>query len=259
MYLTAQRVLRTKDEKTEVGINAFLYQHSEYNLPPNVQFNTEGTIDWIINKSSGKLIAESVDLVPIGNQVRSFVDIVGRETIGKECIQNFLDEVERDVKERHAPVAKITSERDIAVRFGFVYGLQENEVREYKVLTERALNLFESRNPPKWRSENPWMEIICTISDEKSVFNLSPRTSEKLKQLHGKIWVSSRRISVDHQTKGRVEPVYGDLIQHIAPVLTDLTLEQIAAQGGLILCDRSRQKKIKWPELKELPQKAGRR
>ena len=243
MYLTARRVLRTQDEKTEVGINAFLYQHSDYNLPINVQFNTEGTIDWIIDKSSGKLIAESVDLVPIGNQVRSFVDIVGRETIGKECIQNFLDEVDRDIKERHAPVSKITSERDIAVRFEFTYGLQENEVREYKVLTERALDLFEFFNPPKWRSENPWIEIICTISDEKSVFNLSSATIEELKRLHGKIWVPARRISVDHQTKDRVESMYGDLIQHIAPVLTDLTLEQIAAQGGLILCDRAHQKK----------------
>lgn len=252
MYLTAQRVLRTKDGTPEVGINAFLYQHSEYNLPPNVQFHTEGTIDWIIDKSPGKLIAESVDLVPIDNQVLSFVDIVGRETIDKEYIQNFLDLVESDITERHAPVTKITSERDIAVRFGFTYGLQENEVREYKALTERALNLFDSRNPPKWLSESPWIEIICTTSDEKSVFNLSSATTEKLQQIHGKIWVPVRRISADHQTKNLVQSMYGDLIQHIAPILTDLTLEQIAAQGGLILCDSSRKKKIKWPELREL-------
>ena len=251
MYLTARRVLLTKDGKTEVGINAFLYQHSEYNLPPNVQFDTGGTIDWIIKKSPEKLVAESVDLVPIGDQVLSFVDIVGKETIGKECIQNFLDEVEHDIKERHAPVIKIAPERDIAVRFEFTYGLQENEVREYKVLTERALNLFESRNPPKWRSEKPWIEIIRTISDEKSVFNLSPATTKKFKQIHGKIWVPVR-ISVDHQTKDIVEAMYGDLIQHIAPTLTDLTLEQIESQGGLILCDQASQKKVKWPELKEL-------
>lgn len=251
MYLTARRVLLTKDGKTEVGINAFLYQHSEYNLPPNVQFDTGGTIDWIINKSPGKLVAESVDLVPIGDQVLSFVDIVGKETISKECIQNFLDEVERDIKERHASVIKIAPERDIAVRFEFTYGLQENEVREYKALTERALNLFESRNPPKWRSENPWIEIIRTISDEKSVFNLSPATTKEFKQIHGKTWIPTR-ISVDHQTKKNVEAMYGDLIQHIAPVITGLTLEQIKAQGGLIFCDRASQKKIKWPESKEL-------
>lgn len=252
MYLTAKRILRTKDETTEVGINAFLYQHSEYNLPPNVQFHTEGTIDWIIDKSPRKLIAESVDLVPIGNQVLSFVDIVGRETIGKEYIQNFLDLVESDITERHTPVTKITSERDIAVRFKFTDGLQGNEVKEYKALTERALDLFEFRNPPKWRSEEPWIEIIHTISDEKSVFNVSTETAKKLKQIHGKIWVPVRKISVDHQTKNLVESMYGDLIQHIAPTLTNLTLEQIEAQGGLILCDSSRPKKIKWPELTEL-------
>lgn len=246
MYLTAQRVLRTKDGTTEVGINAFLYQHSEYNLPPNVQFHTKGTIDWIIDKSPRKLIAESVDLVPIGNQVLSFVDIVGRETIGKEYIQNFLDIVESDITERHAPVAKITSERDIAVRFEFTDELQGNEVREYKALMERALNLFESRNPPKSRSEEPWIEIIRTISDEKSVFSVSPATAKKLQQIHGKIWVV-RRISVDHQTKNLVESMYGDLIRHIAPTLTNLTLEQIEAQGGLIFCDSSHPKKSNDP------------
>ena len=247
MYLTAQRVLRTKDDKAEVGINAFMYQHSENNLPPNLPNDTEATIDWFINKSPGKLVAESVDLVPIGNQVLSFVDIVGRETIGKECIQNFLDEVERDIKERHAPVTKITSERDMAVRFDFTCGLQANEIREYKVLTERVLNLFESRNPPQWRSEKPWIEVVCTISDEKSVFNLSIATIQKLKQIHGEIWVPAR-ISVDHQTKNIVESMYGDLIQQIAPTLTRLTLEQIKSHGGLLLCDRESQKKVKWPE-----------
>ena len=251
MYLTAQRVVRMKDGTTEVGINAFLYQHSEDKLPPNVQFHTEGTIDWIIDESPGKLIAESVDLVPIGNQVLSFVDIVGRETIGKEYIQNFLDLVEGDIAERHAPVTQIASERDFAVRFQFSDELQGNKVTEYRALVERALSLFESRNPPKGRSEEPWIEIIRTISDEKSVFSVSPATAKKLQQIHGRIWVV-KRISVDHQTENLIRSMYGDLIRHITPTLTNLTLEQIEAQGGLILCDSSGKREIKGPELKEL-------
>ncbi len=249
MYLTAQRVVRIKDETTEVGINVFLYQHREYNLPPNVQLPTEGIIDWIIDESPGTLIAESVDLVPIGNQVLSFVDIVGRETIGKEFIQNFLDQVEGDIAERHAPVARITPARDFAVRFKFIDELQGNEVREYKALMERAMDLFESRSPPKWRSEEPWIEIIRTITDEKSVFRVSPATARKLQQIHGKTW-SVKRISVDHQTENLVKAMYGDLIRHIVPTLTNLTLEQIEAQGGLILCDSSDNRKIKWPRTK---------
>ena len=251
MYLTAQRVVRMKDGTTEVGINAFLYQHSEDNLPPKVQFPTEETIDWIIDKSPGTLIAESVDLVPIGNQVVSFVDIVGRETIGKEYIQNFLDRVEGDISERHAPVAGITAARDLAVRFKFTDELQGNEVREYRALADRALSLFESRNPPKVGSEEPWIEIIRTITDEKSVFRVSPATAKKLQQIHGKIWVV-KRISVDHQTENLVKAMYGDLIRHITPTLTNLTLEQIEAQGGLILCDSSGKREIRGPELKEL-------
>ena len=167
--------------------------------------------------------------------------------------------LEHWVKEIHHPITKPAP--DIAVRFGIAYGLKGYEVREYKALTERAMRLFESPEPPKWRSESPWIEIYCDRSGSQKTFSLSPETVRKLQQKHNRLeepWVPAR-VSVDRHTDHNVEFIYGDLIQHLAPVLTDLTLEQIAAQGGLILCDRAHQKKIKWPELKELPQNAGRR
>ncbi len=250
MYLTAHRIRRIKGNKAEVGINAFLHRHLENDLPKNMRFNREETVDQIVHENIGKLVAESVDLVPGGSSVLSFIDIVGGEDLDKERIQEFLDLMEPDIKKIHYPITKTAP--DMAIKFGIAYGLQGHETREYRALAERAMRLFASPEPPKWRSENPWIEVICTISDEKSVFNVSSATTEELKQLHGKIWVPVRRISVDHQTKNLVESMYGDLIQHIAPILTDLTLEQIASQGGLILCDSSSQKKIKWPELKEL-------
>lgn len=247
MYLTAQRIQRIKDGK--VGINAFLHQHGEHDLPGNMQFDEGDSIDQIINQYPGKLIAESVDLVPGGNRVLSFVDIVGMEDTDRERIQNFLDIVERNIEGIEAPITE--SAPDLSVRFGITLGLQGNEVREYKTLTEQAMHLFESRNPPKWRSEAPWIEIACDISDQESVFSLSPEAAKNFKQMHGKSWVS-KRISVDHGTKIVFESMYGDLIRNIAPLLTDLTLEQIAEQGGLILHDRLSKKKVKWPELMEI-------
>ena len=244
MYLTAQRILRIKDKKG--GINAFLHQHGKHDLPPNAQFSD---IDWITSQYPGKLIAESVDLMPGGNSVLSFVDIVGKEGLDKECIQDFLDQVEHDIEEIHAPITK--SDQDISVKFGITLGLKGQEVREYKALTERAMFLFESPEPLRWRSENPWIVIRCDSSDHQRTFSVSPATAKKLKQIHGEIWNSSR-VSIDGHTNHNVELIHGDLIQHIAPVLTDLTLEQIAAQGGLILCDSLTQKKIKWPELREI-------
>lgn len=254
MYLTTQRVRRIRGEKVEVGINAFLYRHEERELPEDMQEN-KNIIDQIAYENRGKLIAESVDLVPGNNAVLSFVDIVGKKGLNQEYIQNFLDQMESDIKdhfqEKNIPFTD--SDRDIAVRFGITYGLNGQEIREYRALKERAMHLFQSQEPPMWRSENPWIVIYCSISDNQETFRLSPETAEKLKQMYDESWIPER-ISVDlnHGTKRTFKSMHGDLIQHIAPILTDLTLEQIAVQGGLILHDQSTKKKIKWPELREI-------
>lgn len=249
MYLTAHRVRQIKGNKAEVGINAFLHRHLESDLPKNMRFDREETVDQIVHKNIGKLVAESVDLVPGGSSVLSFIDIVGGEELDKERIQEFLDLMELDIKEIHYPITKTAP--DMAIKFGIAYGLQGQETREYRALAERAMRLFESPEPPKWRSENPWIVIDRKITDIQETFSLSSETAKNLRQMHNEPWVP-KRISVEHETKIVAASMFGDLIQHIAPVITGLTLEQIAAQGGLILHDLSSQKKIKWPELKEL-------
>ena len=252
MYLTAHRVRQIKGEKAKVGINAFLHRHRESELPEDTRFDEVDIVDQIANNNTGKLVAESVDLVPGGSSVLSFIDIVGGEELDKERIQEFLDLMEPDIKKIHYPITKTAP--DMAIKFGIAYGLQGQETREYRALAERAMRLFESPEPPKWRSEKPWIVIECARSDCLQTFSLSSATAKKLQQIHDKPdepWVPAR-VSVDRHTKHNVELIFGDLIQQIAPILTDLTLEQIASQGGLILRDLSSQKKIKWPELKEL-------
>ena len=249
MYLTAHRIRRIKGNKAEVGINAFLHRHLENDLPKNMRFDREETVDQIVHENIGKLVAESVDLVPGGSSVLSFIDIVGGEDLDKERIQEFLDLMEPDIKKIHYPITKTAP--DMAIKFGIAYGLQGHEAREYRALAERAMRLFASPEPPKWRSEAPWIEIHYNISDYQEIFSLSPETANKLKQMHDKLWLS-KRVLLDRETKIVAESMYGDLIQYIAPVLTGLTLEQIAAQGGLTLYDSSSNKKIKWPEFREL-------
>lgn len=249
MYLTAHRIRRIKGNKAKVGINAFLHRHLENDLPKNMRFDREETVDQIVHENIGKLVAESVDIVPGGSSVLSFIDIVGGEYLDKERIQEFINQMEPDIKKVHYPITK--SAPDMAIKFGIAYGLQGYETREYRALAERALRLFEEPEPPKWRSENPWIVIDRKITDIQETFSLSSETAKNLIQMHNEPWVP-KRISVEHGTKIIAESMYGDLIQHIAPVITGLTLEQIAEQGGLILHDLSSQKKIKWPELKEL-------
>lgn len=253
MYLTAQRIQRIKGKEVDVGIdvgiNAFLYRHEAGDLPEDTRFDEKDIVEQITQQNLGKLVAESIDLVPGGNSGISFVDIVGRESLDKERIREFLDQMEPDIEGLNHPITK--SAPDIAVKFAIPLGLQGNEIREYKALTERAVRLFESPEPPKWRTETPWIVICRKVSGFEEVFSVEPETAEKLKQLHGASWVSAR-LSIEHHIKWNLELMHGDLINHIAPILTNLSLEQIATQGGLILRDQLQHKKIKWPELKEI-------
>ena len=249
MYLTAHRVRRRKGTQAEVGINAFLHRHPQSDLPSDIRFDNEEIVEQIANNNTGKLVAESTDLVPGGSSVLSFVDIVSGEDISKERIQDFLDQMKLDIEGIHASIIKAAP--DLAVRFGIAYGLKGHEAIEYKDLTERAMRLFQSPEPPKWRSENPWIVIDRKTTDIQETFSLSSEAADNLRQMHNEPW-APKRISVEPGTKIVAESMYGDLIQHIAPVITGLTLEQIAAQGGLILHDFPSQKKIKWPELTEI-------
>jgi hypothetical protein len=252
MYLSAHRVRRIKGERAKVGVNVFLHQHEEHDLPENLK-DDNSIVDQIANQNPGKLIAESVDLVPGSNAVLSFVDVVGKEGLDKEPIRDFLHQKEHDIerhfREKQEPFTD--SRQDIAVKFGISYGLRGQEVREYKALAERAIRLFESREPPRWRTEKPWIVIQREICENQQRFSLTPGTAEKLQQIHGETWISSR-VSIDRHAKQNLELMHGDLIQHIAPILTGLTLEQIAIQGGLMLHDPTFKKKIKWPELREI-------
>lgn len=252
MYLSAHRVRRITGKRANVGINTFLYQHDAHEIPEEIG-KDKGIIELIANENPGKLIAESVDIVPGNNAVLSYVDIVGREGLDKVSIREFLHQKEQDV-DRHFKETQVPftdSVHDIVIKFGISYGLRGQEVREYKALAERAIGLFESREPPRWRTETPWIVIEREMCDDQERFSLATETAERLREIHEENWASSR-ISIDRQTKCNFEFTHSDLIQHVAPILTELTLEQIAAQGGMILHDPSIEKKIKWPELTEI-------
>lgn len=54
-------------------------------------------------------------------------------------------DIEHHFNESYVPITKFES--DIAVKFVITDGLNGNEVREYKALTERVMRLFELPKP----------------------------------------------------------------------------------------------------------------
>jgi hypothetical protein len=76
VFLTAQRVVSPLTAKS--GINAFYYEHgSAWRVPP------AGVPDL----DPGKLVRESVEVLPPGNRIRSYLDFVGPDGITPAEIQ----------------------------------------------------------------------------------------------------------------------------------------------------------------------------
>ena len=49
MYLSAHRVRRIKGERAKVGVNVFLHQHEEHDLPENLK-DDNSIVDQIANQ-----------------------------------------------------------------------------------------------------------------------------------------------------------------------------------------------------------------
>ena len=212
MYLSAHRVRRITGKRANVGINTFLYRHDAHEIPEEIG-SDRGIIEQIANENPGKLIAESVDIVPGNNAVLSYVDIVGREGLDNVRIREFLHQTEQDVdrhfKESQVPFTDFIP--DIVVKFGISYGLRGQEVREYKALAERAIGLFESPEPPRWRTEAPWIVIERETCDDQERFSLATETVERLQEIHEENW-SCSRVSIDRHSRCEFDFTHGDLI-----------------------------------------------
>jgi hypothetical protein len=139
MYLTAHRVVANNKN----GINIFLHLHTNGEQPV---MNSISTIALVAEKNTGTIVDDNCDLLPGGNRVKSYVDIVANDNISQDDIKNAINAVKTKISSVELPFQEIIS--SVGIRFGAEIGLYDMIVQEYDDLTNAAMMLFS-----KWQSK----------------------------------------------------------------------------------------------------------
>jgi|GEM_PF-1807870 len=243
MYATAHRV---KSRQGQVGINAFLHKHGE---------GDSAGIDWdkidmryVTEQATGGLVSEHTEIAPGGNQVLSYLDVVCPDEMQVEQIEEAVV---------HAKAALTTSLRPlersfgrIVVRFGAAFGLREAEGVEYDALANEVLNIIRRGVAPVWLGKAP-LHVVVTRSEDGFAFGLAEDDKQRA--------LAAREVSlpygvvrIDYDTYDDFERLYGDLMMHILPTVTGLTLDQLRSEGGVAVIQADTGRMIwEWPRRRE--------
>lgn len=223
MYLTAHRVRHVKNGRH--GINTFYYKHGNTTIPnfswhqPNLQV--------IVESYPGELFAQNINIVPGNNHVMSYLDVVASDDITLEQVIERLDKFKERI---HQDSHSFTDEEDVVcIGFGLQIGLGGHQVEEFETLVKQVLDLF---NHPKHHQTAERLVVNILEEDQEVQFSLPQGTIQRLREIHGSEWQPTN-LKIDHNTQYDFELFYGNIIDHLLPVILQLDKEQILNLGGV--------------------------
>lgn len=222
MYATAQRV---RTSKGVVGINAFLHEHGEESQELN--WSTI-SISQISDYNPGKMVAQLAEVVPGGNSVLSFLDVLAPDGTSPAAIQAALTLQMGALLSGVLPTE--VRLQNISLRFGAVFGLEKAASLEYAQLADRVLQVVRDRPAPAWREKEP-VDIVASQGTGTLSLKLTAPSKERLER-EGGLKGSPRSVSLDGDVGDAFEEIHGDLLLHLVPLLTGLSLEELAQIGG---------------------------
>ena len=241
MYLTSHRV-RT-DHGLE-GINSSLYLHGAIIDDPEQMLEK-------LEADPGVLKAAACAVAPGNNPVLAYLDVVADDGVKREeldAARNAAGEILRNEPQNVPFRIKVGR---VLVEFGCTIGRRNSRQheRDYVELWDRALFVHETRPIPPWMEGKP---IIIEVWQEgdKRIFQPSAESMARLRLRHGPGW-KSKRLSIDIFDQLDIEHYHGDLTPEAVSTLTDLSLNELAAFGGVKVHVRGNPVKIlfEWPSV----------
>jgi len=121
----------------------------------------------------------------------------------------------------------------IAVRFGAVSGLRGAEAIEYDALSKEVLNIIRRGDAPVWMGKTP-LQVDVASSRGGFTFRLADPSRRRALAVKG-VSLPIGVVRLDHDTYDEFERLYGDLMMHILPTVTGMTLDRLRSEGGVIL------------------------
>ena len=224
MYVAAQKVVRPAAQRS--GINVYLYRHGP-RPPPGVSWENPD-VELIATEFPGELASAAIEVPAGGNPVRSYLDVVCSDDTpaGRviEAIRQFqgLWEIPRGA-------VPVRIDR-VAIRFACEPRLQRDAAAELRELSGRAARLIES--PVPLRRDVPPIEIRAEIQADRMVLHAPEASLARLREVNGPQWRPTS-LTLDRDVRGQLVERWGEPYEHLAPVLTGRSLDDLLELGGV--------------------------
>ena len=226
MYVAAQRVRSA----SAVAINVFIYQHA----PARVPMRSDGAVDVerVAEEFQGQLVGSKTPVPPGGNAVLSYLDVAALDGTPPDTFESLS--FPRAAQPAPAGIPRVWTQNGMGVRFGAQF---------YIVDYSRAADEFEQlrraivealRSPTQVRRANTVAPITIEVTRQEDglLFRLKAESRQRLlAQGFALPLVGSLNISTTMRED--LEAVHGSFARHVAPLLTNMPLDQLAALGGV--------------------------
>lgn len=235
MYATAQRVLSPRGV---AGVNAFLHLHRD--AAPEFDWST---IERIANREPGELIAEHLEVVPVGgNRVLSFLDVACPDDTPHARVVEALAYMEKTLVTHQRPsIGRYPL--DIVVRFDFVGALGEAEANEFEALRIEVEEILEQRPRPAWLDKEP-LTVEAHRKGDTVVLRLN-EVSRRRVAAQPDVQLPLAILHIDLDVRDMFERLHGDLIRQVLPAVTGLDLQRVREEGGARVV-RAEDAKVLW-------------
>lgn len=177
----------------------------------------------------GTMVAQATEVAPGGNSVLSYLDVVAPDGTPASEIQAALTLPMGALLSGMLPAeARI---RNISLRFGAVFGLRKGISIEYGELAKRVLQVVRDRPVPAWLGKEP-IDIVAAPRTGTLSLTLAAASAERLRR-EGGLKGAPRTVSLDGDDADAFQELHGDVLIHLVPLLTGLSLEDLARIGGV--------------------------
>lgn len=221
MYLTAQRV---RSPRGDSGINVALHAHAGTNLSADTwSLEARALLDRVTTQENGNTIAAQLAIVPGGNSVESFLDVIAPDGTSEGDIEAALGALR----------SRVAREGRCFLRVGVVVAEFSTDpgtadpVAAFDALSERALALYRNPVEPPWLRTEP-LVVEVAHDEEGWAFELEPQSAARVRGAGG----HPARVSIRHDVASDFRQMHGPLYSHVAEWVTGLDAERLLELGG---------------------------
>lgn len=239
MLITAQRVRSAR----RTGINTFLFHHG---VEESAKINWDAIdVDAVVETHPGYLVAETIEVIPGGNSVDSFLDILAPDGTSKDILLGLLGHATELVGREHERAQVVRGK--VVARLSAERVPYPERVGEFRALRDRVAALLARPEEEAWHDKPPLIVRAARVADGWR-YSMDDESLRRVRTVLGPTWSPARSAAISNEVRSDFAALHGDALPHILPALVDLSAELALGFGGVRVVDEAGATIAEWPE-----------